>query len=118
SAPGSTPVGRFGADQQPGQAGSPAVVPVNAAPLFYAPVDYDGANDGATPPYSPSSKLTLPSAAAGSPAAAWACFPSYLTAGGTPGGYGSYAAGEMVNHPSAFNYFQPYGLISPTPNED
>jgi hypothetical protein len=114
--------GRYGADQQPGTAGASCTAlgyslqqpfppaSVNGArthagwPHFYAPYDYDGANESAN--YGPSAQIVLPPN--GTPTA----FPTYGNGYTFPtalNGYGSGQAGELLNHPMAYNFFNPAG---------
>jgi hypothetical protein len=97
-------IGRYGADQSPGTAGSLATFlgpqwytaqgnPQPVLPFhFYSPIDFDGRADNGTP-----TPVVNPIGAGLS------CFPTFAT-GAT--GYGNVSTAEQTNHPSIYNYFQ------------
>jgi hypothetical protein len=88
-----TVVGRYGADGQPGTAGSNTAPALSTTGHFYGPFDYDGANEAAN--NGASGQLTLP--------AATSAFPTYGA------GYGSGSAAELQAHPLVYNFFSPAG---------
>ncbi len=93
--PATVRLGRYGRDQQPGQAGSSA--PAGLLPHVYAQLDCDACQETAgfapTPPY------LLPSAS----------FQPWISSPFYPSGYGNGSATERLNHPLLFNSFHPSG---------
>src|SRR5262249_16819942 len=87
---------RYGADQQPGSAGTAAQA--GMSPHFYSAVDYDGCNEQNG--YVPTAQLQLPGAGGGGP---FSCFPTF------PQGYGNRSPAEGTNHPSLYNTLKPAG---------
>lgn len=84
--------GRYGPDKQPGKAGSNAgTAPANVTAHFYAPFDFDGADEANG--YGNSGKITAPTTNY--------CWPAYGN------GFGSGSAAELQAHPGVYNYFNP-----------
>jgi hypothetical protein len=88
-----TATGRYGADQQPGVAGSNTATAPGTIAHFYSSFDYDGANE--TNQYGASGRIALP--------AGTSAFPTFGL------GYGSASNAELQKHPSTFNFFTPTG---------
>jgi hypothetical protein len=93
--PASPRFGRYGADQQPGTAGSFA--PPGSMPHVYAQTDFDSCQESAG--FAPTAPFLLASAAL----QPWSSSPIY------PPGYGNGSDAERVNHPQWFNGLRPAG---------
>jgi hypothetical protein len=93
--PSSVRYGRYGADRQPGKAGSAA--PARPLPHVYAQVDFDACQERSG--FAPTPAFQLPSPTF----QPWFSFPFY------PRGYGDGSAAERLNHPLLSDPLRPSG---------
>jgi hypothetical protein len=120
---------RYGADGQPGVAGTSLPVGYPQFVRFYSPTDFDAVQQtNSMAPYTYNTSLKIYQPGDGSIAALnplWAtsynAFPYYDVNSAAGGGFtGTYLSGntEMFNHPFQFNYFSPTGgdAVFPTAN--